>query len=203
MVDKIAQASTSGQSTSFSFSIKERAVMLAGSRNRQLPPALCKALVQQLHFLGLGFLVGCANGVDRAFRKVLCAEPYCHRTFVACAFHARTKPYYTFGLEANVVVPPNLSPRAALHRRTVWMVRTCQMLIVFPVDPKTGNWGRGSSLALTTACHNFRPVFIAAKTPPPKNPLYIVLPGELFGLITGYWAIPHPVSEGGYCHDDI
>lgn len=193
----------SGQEPSFSFSVKEQAVMLAGSRNRDLPLDMCKDLVKELRLKGFGFLVGCAYGVDRSFRQALCYAPYHKHTFVACAFETRTAPIHSFGLDAFVVVPKNSPPKTALHRRTIWMVRRCQMLIVFPIDPKTGKWGKGSTLAFNSAIHNLKPVFVAAKTPPPENPLYIILPGDLFGIVSGFWAVPHPMEKGGTCEDEF
>src|SRR4030067_129304 len=127
-----------GKKQVFTFSVHAQSVMLAGSRNLELPPTLCRSLVNKLYLQGFGFFVGCAGGVDRAIRKALIYYPYYKRAFVACAFHERTKPAPSLGLFACVVVPEKIPYKAALARRTVWMPRRCEILILFPVDPLTG-----------------------------------------------------------------
>jgi hypothetical protein len=39
-----------------------------------------------------------------------------------------------------------LSPKAALRRRTPWLVKRCCLVVLFPEDPCTGQWGPGSRL---------------------------------------------------------
>ena len=189
-----------GKQQVFSFSVNAHSIMLAGSRNLDLPPAFCRNLVNKLHLQGFGFFVGCAGGVDRAFRKALIYYPYFKRTFVACAFHERTKPEHTFGLFASVVVPEKIPYKAALARRTVWMARRCELLILFPTDPATGKWGRGSTLAFNTATLNLKPVFVVSDSPPPDSPVYNVFAGSLFNIATGFWVVPHPY-RGGLCEE--
>ena len=191
-----------GKKQVFSFSVHAQSVMLAGSRNLDLPPALCRSLVNKLYLQGFGFFVGCAGGVDRCIRKSLVYYPYYKRAFVACAFHERTKPEHTLGLFASVVVPEKIPYKAALARRTVWMARRCQLLVLFPVDPLTNKWGRGSTLAFNTATLNLKPVFVVSNTAPPDSPVYNVFAGSLFDLVSGFWVVPHPYLPGGLCDDE-
>jgi hypothetical protein len=188
-----------GKSEQFTFNVHPRAVMLAGSRNLDLSREYCSRIVDKLHNKGFGFYVGCANGLDRSFRKILAAEPYRKRTFVACAFQNRTKYKYNFGLEASVVVPENISATVALARRTIWMARRCQLLVLFPDDPKTSNWGRGSRLAFNTATFNLKPVFLSSVHRPPYSDFYTIFVSSLFDVIPGYWVVPHPYKLGGVC----
>jgi hypothetical protein len=192
-----------GKKQVFSFSVLAQSVMLAGSRHLELPPLTSRSLVHKLYAQGFGFFVGCADGVDRSIRKALIYYPYYKRTFVACAFHSRTAPEHTFGLFASVVVPEKIPYKAALARRTVWMARRCQLLILFPIDPLTGKWGKGSTLAFNTATLNLKPVFVVADSAPPKSHVYNVFAGNLFDLVNGFWVVPHPYSNGGLCEDEI
>jgi len=186
----------------FSFSVHAQAIMLAGSRNLELPPALCETLVAKLYSLGFHFFVGCAQGVDRSFRKALSRAPANKNTFVACAFYKCLKQENTFGLYASVVVPDKIPPAAALARRTVWMARRCQFLILFPDNPKTNQWGKGSTLAFNSAVLNLKPVFVVSQASPPQAPLYKIFPTSLFDIVNGFWVVPHPYTQGGTCEDE-
>ena len=186
----------------FSFSVRAQAIMLAGSRNRELPPAVCDTLVTKLYSLGFHFFVGCAKGIDLSFRKALARAPMNKNTFVACAFYKSMKQENTFGLYASVGVPDKIPPAAALARRTVWMARRCQFLILFPDDPITQKWGKGSTLAFNSAVLNLKPVFVVSKSEPPAAPLYNIFPTSLFNIVKGCWVVPHPYSQGGICEDE-
>ena len=181
----------------FRFAVPTSGVVLAGSRNREVPEAVCSRLVETFGSHGFSFLIGCARGADRSFRKALSGSPWEGKTLVACAFQSRTGKQHSFGLYASKVVPDNLPPKAALHRRTVWMVKRCCMLVLFPEDPTTGTWGKGSSLAFRTAMYHVKPVFVATEKPPKKSIHYRVVPDVLFGFVSGYWVVPLgvPVSE--------
>ena len=109
----------------FRFSVPEKSVLFAGSRYLEVPQRTCRDLVQQFANHGFSFLVGCADGVDRSFRRALANSPYKDSCFVACAFPSRVKHSYSYGLFTSVVVPQNLPPKATLHRRTLWLVRRC------------------------------------------------------------------------------
>jgi len=185
----------------FRFSVPQRAVMLAGSRNRQIPQSICTRLLSSFTWHGFSFFVGCAQGVDQCFRQAITGSPYKEHTLVACAFEQRVEFSYSRGLIATKVVPDNLPPKAALHRRTVWMAKRCAMLLLFPENPTTGKWGKGSTLAFETAIYTNKPVFVAEARPPKESNHYCVLPSRLFATVNGYWVIPHAYN-GGVCDEE-
>ena len=85
---------------------------------------------------------------------------------------------------------------AALHRRTVWMVTRCALVVLFP-EGRDGSWGPGSRLVLRTAVEQGKPVFVASSTEP-RAPAD-VLPGSLYGLVRGWWVVPHPIHADALC----
>ena len=188
----------------FRFSVPQRSVLLAGSRYQQLPHSLCSALIEQFHHLGFGYYVGCAGGVDRSFREALAVSPYCKECFVACAFSSRLPESRSLGLFCSVVVPKHLPPKAALYRRTLWMVRRCSLVVVFPQNPYDSHrWGKGSRLVFRSAVYHLRPMFVVSDQSPPESVTYRILPSNLFGVLDGYWVVPHPFEEGGVCEDEL
>ena len=88
--------------------------------------------MEQFARRNFSFLVGCADGVDCSFRRALAHSPYRERCFVACAFSGRRKRARSDGLFASVVVPEGLPPKAALHRRTLGMVKRCSLATRHP-----------------------------------------------------------------------
>jgi hypothetical protein len=128
----------------FHFKVSSGAVLFAASRYGTLPLQACRLLVEAFGRLGASFTVGCAPGIDRAFRHALSQSPYKENVFVACVFPSRLN--HSYGLFAAVVVPRGISPKAALARRTLWMVKRCSMAVLFPDNPHTGRWGKGSRL---------------------------------------------------------
>jgi hypothetical protein len=124
------------------------------------------------------------------------------KALVACAFPRRKEYSFSKGLLATKVVPDNLSPKAALHRRTVWMVKRCCMVLLFPEDPATGRWGKGSILAFKTALYHVKPVFVVATDPPKQSVHYLVFPANLFNIVDGFWVVPHPYEQGGTCDEE-
>ena len=138
---QVSQTQSQKQHEEFRFCLTPGAVLAAGSRHGRVPEGVCSHLVESFCSQGVGFLVGCAPGVDNSFRLALSRSRYVDFAFVACAFPNRAKKSY--GLFASVVVPPGLSPAASLARRTLWMVKRCSMLLLFPDNPHTGTWGRG------------------------------------------------------------
>lgn len=184
------------------FRVPARAVLVAGSRHGQLPEALAAALVERLSDQGFGFLVGCAPGIDAAFREAVSRNDHARETcFIACAFPARVRQSESQGLTASVVVPDGLSAAAALHRRTVWLVKRSVLLILFPDDPATGRWGKGSRLAFRSALLQLKPVYVVTATRPADSPHYRVIPDSLYGITDGYWVVPHP-TERGTCDEE-
>jgi len=192
----------SGGRGEFRFSVSERAVLFAGSRYAELPSRTCSLLISEFARLGFGFLVGCARGVDNSFRRALAHSSYRERCFVACAFPQRVKSVSCLGLDAGVVVPQNLQPKAALHRRTLWMVKRCSLVVLFPQNPLNGSWGKGSQLVFRASMYHLKPMFVVSSTPPKKSIHYRVVSSSLFGVVEGYWVVPHPVSDGGPCDDE-
>lgn len=185
------------------FSVPDGAVLFAGSRRGVVPAPTASLLVAGLSRLGFSFLVGCAAGVDERFRYTLSlsAETEEH-TFVACAFEKRAVEIGRTGLFASVVVPAEVSPRAALRRRTLWLVKRADLLMLFPDDPETGRWGRGSALAFHAALDQLKPVFVVTSRPPAHSLSYHLLPDRFFGFLDGYWVVPHPV-ESGTCDEEL
>jgi len=186
----------------FRFSVPEWSVLFAGSRHLKVPQRVCNELVEAFARLGFSFYIGCATGVDRSFRRAVAGSPHRDNCFVACAFPERTKSSYTYGLYASVVVPKNIPPKAALHRRTVWMVKHCSLVVLFPENPVDRSWGKGSRLVFRASMYTLKPVFVVSSTPPPKSIHYRVLPSSLFGVVNGYWVVPHPIEDGGPCDDE-
>ena len=83
------------------FKVAARAVLFAGSRRGQVEQPVCRALVERFRRHGFGFFVGCATGVDAAFRAAL-AHSACgpDEVFVGCAFGQRARRCRAEGLFA-------------------------------------------------------------------------------------------------------
>ena len=184
----------------FRFRVQPLGVLLAGSRSGVLPQGCCRQVVRRMSDAGFSFFVGCATGVDRCFRQALALENLAGKSFVACASRARLRR--NCGLFASVVVPTGLSMAAALHRRTVWMVKRCCMAVLFP-EGRDGTWGPGSRLVLRAALDQLKPVFVAASGKPRAPAPAVVLRGSLYGLVDGWWVVPHPIHDGGPCDEEF
>jgi hypothetical protein len=185
------------------FRIPARSALLAGSRNGMIDPEVAERVAGALARAGFSFLVGCATGVDACFRLTLAERPeWSESTFVACAFADRLRYSASRGLYASVVVPEGLSRAAALRRRTLWMVKRAELVVLFPDDPLTGRWGRGSTLAFRAATEQLKPVFAVSSTAPPRSPVYQVVRASLFDVVDGWWAVPHPVAAGT-CDEEV
>ena len=89
------------------------------------------------------------------------------------------------------------SAAAALHWLTVIMVSECSLLVLFPDDPATGSWGRGSRLAFNTAVQHHIPVFAVTAIPPLGTRQFQVEASSLFGVIDGHWVVPQGVEVRG------
>jgi len=76
------------------------------------------------------------------------------------------------------------------------------MVVLFPENPRDHCWGKGSSLVFRASMYHLKPVFVVSSTPPKESIHYRVLPSSLFGVVDGYWVVPHPVKEGGTCDDE-
>ena len=183
------------------FRVPSLSVAFAGSRHLHLPQSVCRSLVDACAHLDFSFYVGCASGVDGCFRSALASSPAAEKTIVACAFPQRARRFSVGSLYATTVVPQGLTAKAALHRRTVWMVRRCSLLVLFPDDCETGRWGGGSTLAFRTALYNLKPVFVVTDYPPKRSEHYLLRRSSLFGVVDGWWVVPHPVEDGGTCDE--
>jgi hypothetical protein len=183
------------------FSVQEAGVLLAGSRARQVPQSVCRLLVQGLGRRGFAFLVGCAAGVDRSFRQALSQSRYAESALVGCAFRSRVRALSGYGLSACWVVPPGLSPKAALRRRTLWLVKRCCLAVLFPEDPCTGQWGPGSRLVYRSCLDQLKPLFVVCSAAPHQTEHVRVAGSTLYG-VKGYWVVPHPIEDGGPCDDE-
>jgi hypothetical protein len=198
----VRQPHSGGVSQSLRFSVPEAGVLLAGSRNREVDRENCRALIHGLGQAGFGFLVGCAPGVDRSFRKALSESPYADRTLVGCAFPSRLRSLSAYGLATCLVAPSGLSPKAALRRRTLWLVKRACLSILFPEDPTTKQWGKGSTLVYRDSLEQVKPVFAVCSQKPKDSEQYRVACSCLYG-VEGFWVVPHPLSEGGICDDEF
>ncbi len=184
------------------FKVPERAVLVAGSRHGSVAQETAGRLVEHLCKAGFGLLVGCAPGVDECFRKELGGNASARESsFIACAFASRLVESESAGLTAAVVVPDGLSAAAALRRRTLWMVKRSVLLILFPDDPQTGHWGKGSRLAFTAALFQLKPVFVVTKKRLADSPHHRIIADSFYGVTDGYWAVPHP-TELGTCDEE-
>jgi hypothetical protein len=92
-------------------------------------------------------------------------------------------------------------PKCCNIVHTVWLVRRASLLVLFPHDHIRGTWGKGSTLAFTTALFNLKPVFVVTDQPPDPVPSYLMAAGSLCDLVPGYWVLPYP-EEGGVCNDE-
>ncbi len=184
------------------FKIPERAVLVAGSRHGIVAPQTAAELAEHLCKSGFGLLIGCAPGIDECFRLAVSRnEDARESSFIACAFADRVGQNEEARLTSGVVVPDGLSAAASLRRRTLWMVKRSVLLILFPDDPATGRWGKGSRLAFDAALFQLKPVFVVTTKRPSDSPHHRIIADSFFGITDGYWAVPHP-TELGTCDEE-
>lgn len=185
----------SGSAEVITFSVPPGPVAFAGSRNSGVSPLTCSLLFQILSSLDFSFMTGCASGVDHSFRDAMTDSIFTGQSLVACAFKKRFELAQAQGLNASFVTSPNLHPVPALRNRTIWLVDNSVMLFLFPDDPKSGQWGKGSTLAFNTAVKKRIPIFTVTTKPPPGSLHYYVIKNDFFGIIQGYWIIPADIIE--------
>ena len=195
------QVSAAGSGRGLRFAVPQAGVLLAGSRHMELSQAVCRDLVEGLGEQGFAFLVGCAPGVDRSFRQALSESRYAESTLVACAFRSRVRALSSYGLTSCWVVPAGLSPKAALRRRTLWLVKRACLAVLFPEDPCAGQWGPGSRLVYRACLDQLKPLFVASSESPRQSEHVRVAGSTLYG-VAGFWVVPHPLAEGGPCDDE-
>jgi len=195
------QVSAAGSGKALRFSVQEAGLLVAGSRHREVPQQVCRDLVEGLGEKGFAFLVGCAPGVDRSFRRALSASRYAESTLVGCAFRSRVRALSGYGLTSCWVAPAGLSPKAALRRRTLWLVKRCCLAVLFPEDPYSGQWGPGSRLVFRACLDQLKPLFVASSVAPRETEHVRVAGSTLYG-VAGFWVVPHPIEDGGPCDDE-
>ena len=184
------------------FSVADRMFRMAGSRHLNVAERTCRDVLEGFHNLGFHFFVGCARGVDESFRKALSDSPFQKDGYVACAFNRRAHQARYMGLRAFKVVPEGLHPKAALRRRTLWMVKRCSLVVLFPESPYDGKWGLGSHLVFRASMYHLKPVFVVTRQTPKGSVHYRVAESDLFAVLRGYWIVPHTLEEGGLCDDE-
>ena len=167
-----------------------RVVGFAGSRRGRVAGDDSVSMVSALVRQGFQIAVGCAEGIDRCVRDSVAGSSLAKKCTVHCAFPSRAREAEALGLKAVCQVAGIASPAAALHWRTVLMVRECSLLVLFPDDPTTGTWGKGSRLAFNTAVQCHIPVFVVTTIPPLGTRQFKVETGSLFGVLDGHWVVP-------------
>ncbi len=168
----------------YNFATQGHSILFAGSRHLNLQEHICYNLLSVFSSLGAHFLTGCARGIDACFRQAFIDLGYQNTSFVGCAFNRSAAKC---DVPAKKVVPNGLKPAVALAKRTVWLVNEADLLILFPSNPI----GKGSALAFKTAVKKNKPVFIVQEHSPAPSDDYEVYQSSLFGLIHGFWVLPH------------
>ena len=188
--------------TALQFKVAARSVLFAGSRCGEVDQTICRALIERFRRHGFGFFVGCATGVDAAFRQGL-ADSECRREemFVGCAFERRALRCRAQGLFASTVVPEGIPPKAALARRTLWLVKRSSLVVLFPERPSDPQWGPGSRLVFRSSLYHLRPLFVVASQPPAAPAYCRVVASDLFATVRGYRVVPHTFRDG-FCDDE-
>ena len=79
--------------------------------------------------------------------------------------------------------------------------KRCCMAVLFPEDPVTGRWSRGSTLVYRAALDQLKPVFVVCSSSPKGSDRYRVIGSCLYG-VEGFWVVPHPISDGGPFDDE-
>jgi uncharacterized protein (DUF608 family) len=140
------------------------------------------------------------NGVDASFRSVLIESDYKDKSLCAVAYPYRLKKITD--LPVKLVVPDTVHPRSAPRVRTLWMTEVADIAVVFPDDPVSNDWGKGSTVAINAMIKQGKPVFVATGKKPFNNSMVKVLPTSLFGVVKGYFIVPHTAKKPlvSQCH---
>ena len=184
----------------FRFLVTQRPVLVSGNQRLSIPQHVCLSLAEAFQRQARGIMTGCGSGVERSFRYAISLSDFSDSALVACASSDRTDRAY--GLFAAIVAPDNIPFRTACIRRTLWMVKRCGMALLFPDTPVTGVWNSKSRLIFRTVLEQIKPVFIVTAHQPEKSDFYRVLPCSLFGVVDGYWVVPHPIYKDGSLDDE-
>ena len=76
------------------------------------------------------------------------------------------------------------------------------LVVLFPESPFDGVWGPGSHLVFRASMYHLKPVFVVSSKAPKESVHYRLAESDLFGVVRGYWVVPHPIEEGGPCDDE-
>ena len=199
---KIKAKVKGGNREIFKFSVSKLGVLFAGSKHGSVPEETCNRLIKELGDRGFGFWVGCSSGVSSCFRKALINSEYIDKSFVGCAFISRAKTISKTGLFASVVSPKNLTGKSAVIRRTLWLIKRASLVVLFPDNPNTGKWDKESKIIFNSSLYQLKPVFVVSSHPVGETSYYRVIPSILHE-VEGYWAVPEPIEEGGFCDDEF
>ena len=177
-------------------------MLFAGSRRGQVEQPVCRALVERFRRHGFGFFVGCAEAsMRRSARRWPTQRAAPTRCSSAARSAERARRCRAEGLFASAVVPEGIPPRAALARRTLWLVKRSSLVVLFPERPADRQWGPGSRLAYRSALYHLKPTFVVASRPPVAPAFCQVAPADLFATVDGYWVVPHTFRDG-LCDDE-
>ena len=99
------------------------------------------------------------------------------------------------------MVPEGIPPRAALARRTQWLVKRSSLVVLFPERPADRQWGPGSRHVFRSSLYHLKPTFVVASRPPVAPAYSRVAPADLFAAVDGYWVVPYTFRDG-LCDDE-
>ena len=170
-------------------SVQQTAVVFAGSRRGTISSDLSSRLVEVFRQSDCRFLVCCTTGIDACFRTIL-REMSASKTAVLCASQSRVRSARASGFEAVYTPSSGYSVTAGIHVRAVSVVSRSSILILFPDDPKHGSWDYVTQLIFNAAIQQHRSLFVSTDSPPVSTAQVRIVPGSLFGIVSGYWAIP-------------
>ena len=173
--------------------LSQTVIGLTGARRGSIPEHVLLPLIYTCCRFGHRFYVSDAPGVDACFRSELeiIAAP---KTTVFCASAIRARSFRAAGFQVRRMNRNGLSVTHTLHQRTVAMVTECSILVLLPDDPRTGTWDESSRIAFNVAVQLHKPVFVVTTAPPLDTAQFRVFSASLFGVVSGYWALPFGVG---------
>ena len=94
------------------------------------------------------------------------------------------------------MVPEGIPPRAALARRTLWLVKRSSLVVLLPERAADRQWGPGSRHVFLSSLYHLKPLFVVASRPPAAPAYCRVVASDLFATVDGYWVVPIPSATG-------
>ena len=184
------------------FNVAARSVLLAGSRCGQVEPSTCQALIEQFRRHGFGFFVAARPGwMPPSARRWLtqnAAPTRCSSAARSASAHGAAGPRDCSPRRWCPRAPP---PKAALARRTLWLVKRSSLVVLFPERPADRQWGPGSRHVFRSSLYHLKPLFVVASRPPVAPAFCQVVASDLFATVDGYWVVPHTFRDG-FCDDE-